>query len=248
MGKQKDIYKVIKKIKGSRAGAADLTGVNLKEWMVHFRNLLGDGKAKEVPGEIKSKLALADICAEAQRQKLFAKKWRVKTGAPSFGEFKKALKLCKNNKGVNKDQIPAELWKNCPEAAILVWKLLRRVWKKIQAAEGDKVEIPDDWLTATLVCLYKNKGSRKDPAMHRGISLISTVEKLLSVIILNRISKNVNSRLLQGQNGFRALKACRDAVFQLWREIEKGNRNLEPFIFTFIDYSKTFDSLTWDRL
>ena len=55
-------------------------------------------------------------------------------------------------------------------------------------------------------------------------------------------------RLLQGQNGFRALKACRDAVFQLWREIEKGNRNLEPFIFTFIDYSKAFDSLAWDRL
>ena len=92
---------------------------------------------------------------------------------------------------------------------------MRKVWKQIQSVEGKKVEIPEDWLSATLVCLYKNKGSRKDPAMYRGISLISSVEKLLSVIILNRISKHVNLRLRQGQNEFRPLKACRDAVFQL---------------------------------
>ena len=97
-------------------------------------------------------------------------------------------------------------------------------------------------MDATLVCLYKGKGKRKDPAMHRGISLLSMVETI-SVIILDRIQLPVDEILLQGQNGFRSLKSCRDAVFQLWREMEKINKANEAFILTFIDYSKTFDSL-----
>ena len=124
--------------------------------------------------------------------------------------------------------------------------MVRKVWKQIQ--EGKEPEIPEDWVDATLVCLFKGKGSRKDPAMHRGISLISIVEKIISVIILNRIKESVDERLLQGQNGFRALKSCRDAVFQLWREMERCNQAGEAFILTFIDYSKAFDSLDWDKL
>ena len=53
---------------------------------------------------------------------------------------------------------------------------------------------------------------------------------------------------MQGQNGFRALKSCRDAVFQLWREMEKSNKANEAFMLTFIDYSKAFDSLDWAKL
>ena len=248
LGKQKEVFKVVDRIKGGKAGAADLTGVNLDRWMGHFKALLGEAKAKAVPDVIKKKLAWVKAEQRLQDKKSYAKPWNVDSGPPSLAEFKKALKSCKNQKGVNKDQIPAELWKNSYQATVLLWKLVRKVWKEIQAADGGSVRIPEDWLSATLVCLYKNKGSRKDPAMYRGISLISTVEKILSIILLNRITKYVDRRLLQGQNGFRALKACRDAVFQLWREIERGNRSLEPYIFTFIDYSKAFDSLLWNNL
>jgi hypothetical protein len=130
---------------------------------------------------------------------------------------------------------------------MLLWKLLRKVWVQIQDGVP-VVDIPEDWLSATLVCLFKNKGSRLDPAKYRGISLISSVEKIVSIILLNRIKDAVEVRLLQGQNGFRALKSCRDAVFQLWRAIEKANNGNEAYILTFIDYSKAFDSLDWERL
>jgi hypothetical protein len=123
-----------------------------------------------------------------------------------------------------------------------------KVRSKTKHSERREVEIPDDWVDATLVCLYKGKGSRKDPAKHRGISLISIVEKIISIIILNRMKVPVNERLMQGQNGFRALKSCRDAVFQLWRELENSNKANESFILAFIDYSKAFDSLDWERL
>jgi hypothetical protein len=133
-----------------------------------------------------------------------------------------------------------------PTARQLLWKMVRKVWTQIQEG-AETVEIPVRWADATLVCLYKGKGSRKDPAKHRGISLISIVEKILSIIVLNRM-KEVNERLMQGQNGFRALKSCRDAVFQLWRELENSNKKQEAFLLSFIDYSKAFDSLDWEKL
>merc|ERR1712093_794069 len=48
--------------------------------------------------------------------------------------------------------------------------------------------------------------------------------------------------------GFRANKSCRDAVFSLWRRMERKWRAKEGFIITFIDFSKAFDSLVWDTL
>ena len=38
--------------------------------------------------------------------------------------------------------------------------------------------VPGDWTAGTLVCLFKGKGSRSDPAAYRGISLLSSVEKI----------------------------------------------------------------------
>ena len=56
MGKQRDLYKIMERIKGGRVGAADLTGVNLEEWLKHFKALFGEEKAKPVPASITSKL------------------------------------------------------------------------------------------------------------------------------------------------------------------------------------------------
>jgi hypothetical protein len=199
-----------------------------------------------VPDDIKSKCAWKKAFEWIKDRTKYAKVWDLETGPPSLDEFTDAVKECANNKGVNRDGIPIEFWKNADAARQLLCKMVRKVWTQI--LEGKPIEIPEDWVDATLVCLYKGKGKRKDPAMHRGISLISMVEKIISIIILKRIKCSVDQRLLQGQNGFRSLKSCRDAVFQLWREMEKSNKANEAFILTFIDYSKAFDSLDWARL
>ena len=99
---------------------------------------------------------------------------------------------CANNKGVNRDEIPVELWENAPAARQLLCKMVRKAWTQIQ--EGRPIEIPEDWLDATLVCLYKGKGKRKDPAMHRGISLILMVEKIISVIAGGRENQITGGR------------------------------------------------------
>lgn len=245
IGDQKEVYRIIGQLKGGRVGAVDLKGVDIPSWVDFFKNLLGTSNV-EIPEDIKKKNAWIKAGEWLDTKGRYAKTWDIPVGPPTDGEVMQAVRTCKNHKGVNRDQIPAELWKNSPNATKLLAKMVRTVWRQIQ--QNKTVDIPEDWVNATLVCLYKGKGSRKDPSKHRGISLICLVEKIVSNIILKRIAEPVDERLMQGQNGFRPLKSCRDAVFRLWREIEKMNKDNEAAILTFIDYSKAFDSLEWEKL
>ena len=114
--------------------------------------------------------------------------------------------------------------------------------------ESEDDQMPEDWIDATLVCLYKGKGSRLDPKMYRGISLISSMEKIFTTVILNRIRSCVDRVIKQQQGGFRPNKSTRDVVFGLWRDMDRKWRSKEGFIVTFIDFSKAFDSLVWEAL
>ena len=38
--------------------------------------------------------------------------------------------------------------------------------------------VPGDWTAGSLVCPFKGKGSRSDPAAYRAISLFNSVEKI----------------------------------------------------------------------
>jgi hypothetical protein len=154
-----------------------------------------------------------------------------------------------NEKGLSADQIPIELIKHSEAARVMVWKLIVIVWDLMAAsAPGEKLDIPEDFVRATLVCLYKGKGSRDDPAKYRGISLISMVERFIASLLLGRIGASANKHMKQSQAGFRPLKSCRDAVFRLWRDLEKMKTDKMPCIYTFVDYSKAFDSLVWARM
>jgi hypothetical protein len=152
---------------------------------------------------------------------------------PTFEEFEAGVRACRNGKGVNREQIPGELWKHSERARRLLWKLMVRCWRRMQesesALEGPDIDevvdelhrlVPGDWTAGTLVCLFKGKGSRSDPAAYRGISLLSSVEKIVSAALLARLRPLADERMLQNQAGFRQKKSCRDAVFAAWRSLE----------------------------
>jgi hypothetical protein len=84
--------------------------------------------------------------------------------------------------------------------------------------------------------------------MYRGISLLSSAEKLLSLVILQRIKRHLEARLQHQQAGFRAGKSCRSASFVLMRRLERAIRTGDPRVFNFVDFSKAFDSLDWDTM
>ncbi|XP_056006892.1 uncharacterized protein LOC130050692 [Ostrea edulis] len=55
----------------------------------------------------------------------------------------------------------------------------------------------------------------------RGIMLLSTTNKVLSRVILNRISSSVNPLLKKEQTGFRRGRSCADKIFNLRQIVEQ---------------------------
>ena len=105
--------------------------------------------------------------------------------------MKKAAAMGEPRKAVNRAEIPSEVWRKSESSLKVLWKLMRVMWVRM-SEESEDDQMPDDWIDATLVCLYKGKGSRLDPKMYRGISLISSMEKIFTTVILNRIRSCVD--------------------------------------------------------
>ena len=103
-------------------------------------------------------------------------------------------------------------------------------------------------MNAALCLLYKQKGGVADPNSYRGISLLSSAEKIISLIILERIKPHLDNLLNNRQSGFRTGKSCRNAVFVLLREMEKSIHDDNPIIYNFVDFRKAFDSLDWSTM
>ena len=48
--------------------------------------------------------------------------------------------------------------------------------------------VPDSWSTGVMINIYKNKGSKSDPEMYRGITMNSCFSKTFSAILNNRLN------------------------------------------------------------
>ena len=60
-----------------------------------------------------------------------------------------------------------------------ILKLIIYIW--------NKVELPEEWKESIIVPIYK-KGDKTDCSNYRGISLLSTTHKILSNILLARLT------------------------------------------------------------
>ena len=100
---------------------------------------------------------------------------------PSLDEVRKAIKQMSNGKAPGRDGISAEIFKALSNEALQTFHgILISIW--------EMEEVPADFRDATIVTLFKNKGSRADCGSHRGISLFSTARKILARIIAVWIS------------------------------------------------------------
>ena len=85
--------------------------------------------------------------------------------------------------------------------------------------------MPEAWGLARLATLFKNKGSKKDPNMYRGLSISSSPCKLAVCIILQRQSKWYEAQLSGPQQGFRSNSDTQDVTFTVksigsWTKLE----------------------------
>ena len=95
-------------------------------------------------------------------------------------EYDAAVRHMKNGKAVGADGIPAEVFKKSEVAKDLLFAFLKKVWKK--------EHVPAELVVGVFVMLFK-KGSPDDFANYRCICLLNHAYKILSVILMKRLTK-----------------------------------------------------------
>jgi hypothetical protein len=132
---------------------------------------------------------------------------------PSASEFEVAIGKPESYKSPVFDQIPAELIQAGGETLRSeIHKLIKLIW--------NKEELPHRWKESIVVPIHK-KSDKTDCSNYRGISLLSTSYKILSNILLSRLTPYADEIIGDHQCGFRRNRTTTDQVFSMPHLIEK---------------------------
>jgi hypothetical protein len=113
---------------------------------------------------------------------------------PSLVKMEIAIGKLKSYKSTGTDNIPAELIKAGGQTLYSeIHRLICCIW--------NKEELPQQWQESITVPIYK-KDNKTDCNNYRGISLLSTAYKILSNILLARLTSYVNEIIGDHQCGF----------------------------------------------
>jgi len=168
-------------------------------------------------------------------------------------DFKVALKSLKNGKAAGGDGIPPEWLRMCiPQEvdgvdlplspmARCVLSVVQRIW--------DENHIPQLWRSARIVSIFK-KGDPAEVNNYRGISLISVGLKVLCMIVINRISRQLEAegRLRREQAGFRPAQECVAQAATLVEILQRRRARGQTSFVTFLDLQKAFDTVPHEAM
>ena len=99
------------------------------------------------------------------------------------------------------------------------------------------------WGNSRLKTLWTGKGSKSDPGKYRGLSIGSTVCKLIINIILERIRPWYDAQLSKELNGFRRNRDTADGIYSMKRIHQISNRKKLPLHLLFVDLTAAFDRI-----
>ena len=151
-------------------------------------------------------------------------------------QVRQGIAKMKPNKACGPDGIPIEVFQNCPVCMQILILLIKKIWST--------EEVPADFVQATFVMLFKNKGSKDDPTKYRCLAMLNHAYKALSQCLLARIQAETNQYLSEWQAGFRAKRGCRDNVLTLRSIYDYVLAARRGLCVTFIDYSAAFDTVS----
>ncbi|CAL8136950.1 unnamed protein product [Orchesella dallaii] len=162
----------------------------------------------------------------------------------SMAEIMGALKKLKLNKSPGLDGIRNEVLKSLPTHWL---EVVMQLFNRIQANEC----FPEEMTDIEVVMLYK-KGDPANPRNYRGISLINTILKLFSSIMLARLEKWAESSgvIPESQAGFRKKRGCADHIFTIEaiRQISRHRMKKRKLHLLFVDFARAFDSINHKKL
>lgn len=164
----------------------------------------------------------------------------IPTAPPSRQEIIDTLRRLKNNKSAGPDQIAAELMKYGAEPiADALMPILNHIW--------ETNTIPNDWKKGTVVTIPK-KGDLSLCRNWRGITLLNTVNKVLALLILDRITPYAETILRKEQAGFRPNRSCSDHTTTLRILIEQSLEYNSSLYLLFVDFERAFDTVSRDAI
>ena len=234
-GEQGKVYKITKIVAGKYRGTSNapitdkqgrlLTTEAEQEarWTEHFREVLN-----RPPPTAEADIQDAEVDLD------------IDTAPPEKAEIERAIRSLKSGKAPGQDNLNAELFKVDPTmAAGILQPLFTSIW--------EEKELPKDWTEGIIVKIPK-KGARSNCNNWRGITLLSIPSKILSKIIIQRISEAVDQQLRNEQAGFRKGRGCSDQIFVLRNIIEQSTEWQRQLYINFVDFEKAFDSIHRDSL
>ena len=107
--------------------------------------------------------------------------------------------------------------------------------------------LPEQWKESIIVPIYK-KGGKTNCSNYRGISLLLTSYKILSNIILGRLTPYVDYIIGDHKCGFRRNRSTIDQIFCIRQILEKKWEYDGTIHQLFIDFKKAYDSVKRDVL
>ena len=87
------------------------------------------------------------------------------------------------------------------------------------------------------------KGDLRDCSNYPGTMLLSTTDKVLNRVLLERMKEAVDPKLRDQQAGFGRNKSCADQIASLRIIVEQSLEWNSPVYISFIDYEEAFDSI-----
>jgi hypothetical protein len=114
---------------------------------------------------------------------------------PTYYEVSQVIKKLKTHKAAGSDNIPAELIKQGGiELKRRIYKLIMKIW--------NEETLPTEW-TEGIICPICKKGDRIICSNYRPITFLNVAYKIFTILINNRLSSIVQSKLEDCQMGFR---------------------------------------------
>ena len=160
---------------------------------------------------------------------------------PDQAEVMKCIKKPKNGKCQGTDNIYSEELKYSTSKKMLkhIMLLIVLIWNSLR--------IPSNWLIASISCLHK-KGLKSLAQNYRGLSITSTLSKVLSGIVVDRIREGYEFILLESQFGFRTNRSTSDAIYILSQLLVNTAKTNTPVYIAFVDLKAAYDWIPRDAL